>query len=266
MIDTKLGRYVRPITICVISIFAATYTTADRASEAQLRLLRVAVATNFAPVLNEIAKEFEETRNVELRVITGSTGKLYAQITNGLEVDLFLSADQVRIRRLVDIDMAIENSLTTYAEGRLVWWQSRSHPPIDPQKQFDIGDEIRVIAYAQPELAPYGKAAEQALSKCFHLNRSQIRFVHGENVGQAYAHVATGNADAGVVALASIKLADGGSHGAYFNVPRSCHDPIRQDAVILKSSRSVVAAGEFLQFLQSEKVQQRIAEYGYELP
>lgn len=231
-----------------------------------LQPLSVAVATNFAPVLDEVALQFEDTTNIELRLIAGSTGKLFAQIKNGLDVDLFLSADQVRIRRLVEIDMAIEDSLTTYAEGRLVWWQPRSQTNFESRKPYEIGNDIRVISYAQPDLAPYGKAAEQALSKCFRLNRARIRFVHGENVGQAYAHVATGNADAGLVALASINLANAAACEDYFIVPRSCHEPIRQDVVILKSSRRLPAAHQFLHFLQSDKVQQRIAEYGYELP
>ena len=239
---------------------------ANQGSAIHSKSMRIAVATNFAPALDEIVLEFTEATQLVISVISGSTGKLYAQIKNGMDVDLFLAADQVRIRRLVDDGMAVEDTLTTYAEGQLVWWHPGSRQIFNLQNRLDVRNDVSVIAYAQPDLAPYGKAAEQALSNCFRFDRSRIRFVHGENVGQTYAHVATGNADAGLVALASIKLAKSVSQSSYTSVPRSCHEPIKQDAVVLKSSRNTTAARQFLQFLKTDSMQRRMTEYGYMLP
>ena len=203
---TKLRQHVRYLAILVVGLLTAQHVIADRDSGTRVKSLKIAVATNFAPALDEIALEFTTATNIGVRVVTGSTGKLYAQIKNGLDVDLFLSADQVRIRRLVDDGLTLKDTLTTYAVGRLVWWHPGTEPIIASENGFDIRKDIRVITYAQPDLAPYGKAAEEALSKCFRIDRSKVRFVHGENVGQTFAHIATGNADAGLVAQASIKL------------------------------------------------------------
>ena len=263
---TKLRQHVRYLALLVVGLLTAQHVIADEDFGTQMESLKIAVATNFAPALNEIALEFTTTTNIGVKVVTGSTGKLYAQIMNGLDVDLFLAADQVRIRRLVDDGLTLNDTLTTYAVGRLVWWHPGAEPIIDSANRLEIGNDIKVIAYAQPELAPYGKAAEEALSKCFSFDGSRVRFVHGENAGQTYAHVATGNADAGLVALASIKLAESEPKGGYTSVPVACHEPIKQDAVVLKSSRNETTARRFLQFLRNEGIQRRVAEYGYTLP
>lgn len=256
----------RCLAILFVNLIMVTNTLANQDSAIHSKSIRIAVATNFAPALKEIALEFTEANHIAISVVSGSTGKLYAQITNGMDVDLFLAADQVSIRRLVDDGMAIADTLITYAEGRLVWWHHGSPQIFEPQKRLVVRNNVGVIAYAQPDLAPYGRAAEQALAKCFRFDRSQIRFVHGENVGQTYAHVATGNADAGLVALASIKLAESVSQSSYTSVPTDCHEPIRQDAVVLASSRNISAARLFLQFIRTEGIQGRMREYGYTLP
>ncbi|MCY4129686.1 MAG: molybdate ABC transporter substrate-binding protein [Gammaproteobacteria bacterium] len=266
MESTEFTWRVRCFAILLANLFVVTNTLADQSAATKAKSLRIAVATNFTPALKEIALEFTEATNFDVSIVSGSTGKLYAQIKNGMDADLFLAADQVRIRRLVDDGMAFNDTLITYAEGRLVWWHPGSKQSFEPQDRLDIKNDVNVIAYAQPDLAPYGKAAEQALSKCFRFARSRIRFVHGENVGQTYAHVASGNADAGLVALASIKLAQSSAQSSYASVPRSCHEPIKQDAVVLKSSQNVWAARQFLQFLLSEGTQRRMTEYGYTLP
>ena len=261
--NSTQGRRVAGLLI-VLMVSPTAHTNHD--TETTSDPLRIAVATNFVPVLEEIAVEFTASTNVELGLVTGSTGKLYAQIKNGLHVDLFLSADQIRINRLVEAELTIQDTLTTYAHGRLVWWQPGSNQSVDWANKLNIGPDIRVIAHAQPELAPYGKAAVQALSNCFHVDRSRISFVQGENVGQAYAYVATGNADAGLVALSNIKLAALVPRQSYSNVPSTCHKPIKQDAVVLRSSRSVTVARRFIEFLGNNETRRKIAEYGYELP
>ena len=258
--SAKFEQQVRRVVLLLVTVVLSANTTAEPAATGELR---IAVATNFAPVLDEIAAEFTKATRIDVNLIMGSTGKLYAQIKNGMDIDLFLAADQTRIRRLVADGVTFEDTLTTYAEGRLVWWHPGSQPNFDSENTLQIGNEVGVVAFAQPDLAPYGNAAESALSKCFRFDRARIRFVHGENVGQTYAHVATGNADAGLVALASIRIANGVDEGSYAIVPRDCHEPIRQDAVVLKASRNAIAAHQFLDFLLDERTQRRIAEYGY---
>lgn len=257
------GRYA--VILLVVTFFAAnTDTSAD--SAIQPNSLRIAVATNFTPVLKVIATEFTKATRIGISVISGSTGKLYAQIRSGMDVDVFLAADQTRIHRLVEDGMTLDDTLTTYAEGKLVWWQPDSLPIFNTENMLQISSDVSVVAFAQPEIAPYGMAAEQALSKCFQFEHSRIRFVYGENAGHTYAHVATGNADAGLVALASIKISEIAAEDSYTIVPDSCHQPIRQDAVALKASRSADTARQFLNYLRDERAQQLIAAYGYTLP
>ena len=228
--------------------------------------LRIAVATNFVHVLDEITAEFTEITKIRTNVITGSTGKLYAQIRSGMDIDVFLAADQTRVHRLVGDGLTIEDTLSTYAEGRLAWWQPGSRPNFDSGSALEIGNDVSVVAFAQPNLAPYGMAAKQALSKCFRFDRARIRFVHGENAGQTFAHVATGNADAGLVALANIRVAESVETGSYAVVPSECHEPIRQDVVVLTTSRNVTAARQFVDFLQEARIRRLIAASGYRLP
>ena len=266
MTSGRFGRQVRLFIVFCVSLLIAPISHSDHGPVLHSTSLSIAVATNFAPALDEIASAFTDETTIELRAITGSTGKLYAQIMNGMDVDLFLSADQTRINRLVNDDLTISDTQTTYAKGRLVWWQPDSLQSVDWQKRLEIGNDVKVIAHAQPDLAPYGLAAVQALSKCFQFDRSKIDFVQGENIGQAYAYVATGNADAGLVALSNIRLASTVPRNSYSLVPSSCHEPIKQDAVVLRSSQNVVVARRFLEFLRNEKIQQRIAEFGYQSP
>lgn len=265
MNSVRSGLEVRFFAIVCVICLVSPFVYGDNDSRLDSSPLRIAVATNFAPVLDEIAREFTDATGIPLSVITGSTGKLYAQIKNGMAIDVFLSADQSRIGRLVKDGMTINDTLTTYAEGQLVWWEPGSHQSHDWGNRYEIRNDVRIIAHAQPKLAPYGLAAVQALSKCFQYDRSTVSFVLGENVGQAYAYVATGNADAGLVALSNIKLATPPSSDSYSSVPVTCHEPIKQDAVVLKSSQNVTGARQFLEFLHNDSIQELIAEYGYRL-
>ena len=259
----NMARYLAVVTIATC-LALSTFVKPEDTPEANL--LIIAVATNFAPVLSELTIEFKNETNIDTRVITGSTGKLFAQIKNGMDIDVFLSADQSRIHRLVRDGMTIQDTLRTYAQGTLAWWQPGFRPVFDAQKSIRIQEHVDVVAFAQPELAPYGMAAKQALSTCFEFDRSKLRFVHGENAGQTFSHVATGNADAGLVALASIRIADIVEVDSYAVVPNDCHEPIKQDAVVLKTSRNMAAARQFIEFLLKERIQQRIATFGYSSP
>lgn len=250
----------------IICLGLTTQASAQRDQTDQAKSLRVAVATNFAPVFKEIVNAFTAATQIELSVITGSTGKLYAQIKNGMDVDLFLAADQSRINRLVSDGLALNDTQSTYAEGRLVWWEPGSQPSFDKENTLDIGEGVSVVAFAQPDLAPYGIAAEQALMNCFRFDVSRLRFVHGENVGQTYAHVATGNAEAGLVALSNVRLAESITEHSYAIVPKRCHEPIKQDAIVLSTSRNEYIARQFLEFLADERNQHLMLKYGYSLP
>jgi molybdate transport system substrate-binding protein len=225
----------------------------------------VAVATNFLLPAREISAQFEADSGHEVTLVAGATGKLATQILGGAPFDVFLAADRERPQLLVDKKAAVAASSFTYATGSLVLW-SREALPLSG-KEFETLDEARIrrIAMANPRLAPYGKAAEQALDQMGMLTRLSGRIVSGENIGQTFAMAASGNVTAGFIARSQlVGLADN-EKGSWVEVPASFHDPIRQDAVVTMRGNTNKAAYAFVDFLKSGKVQRLIERYGYEM-
>jgi molybdate transport system substrate-binding protein len=224
--------------------------------------VRVAVASNFAPALNRIAADHRRTTGDRLRISSGSTGKLYAQIVGGAPFDILLAADSERPRLLEQNGFAVAGSRFTYAVGRLVLW---SNDPDVGQLGIDglRRDGVRRIALANPRTAPYGAAARQVLERSGLWETLGPRLVFGENVAQAFQFVSTGNADAGFVALSQLGPLDGSSRGSRWIVPRELQAGIEQQAVLLVRDDPRPAADRFLDYLRSAKVRDRLGHLGY---
>ena len=237
-------------------VFAAAFASFPAAAgEATL-----AVAANFKPAMDALERAFEESSQHELTVVAGSTGKLYAQIVNGAPFDLFLAADQERPRRLEAEGMAVAGMRLTYAEGRIVLWDPNGGA-VGPDRL--AASDYRRLAIANPDLAPYGAAAVQVLSALDALEDHAPKIVRGENIGQAFAFVQTGNAELGFVALAQVLSLPGDIRGAYWTPPQDLYDPVRQDAVLLKRAAGNDAANAFMAFLKSEQATTIIDRFGY---
>lgn len=217
----------------------------------------VAVAANFTGVARTLGEAFQARDGLQVRFSFGSTGKLYAQIVQGAPFDALLAADQARPARLEAEGLAVAGTRFTYARGRLVLWTARPGIALGPATLADGG--FRRLALANPDLAPYGAAARQVLESLALWDTLQPRLVRGENVGQAYALVASGNAELGFVAASQV--VDGA--GSRWEVPPATHDPIRQDAVLLVHGRDSAAARGFLAFLQTPDAQAMIRAAGY---
>ncbi len=176
----------------VLSLLLVLFLPGPAAAEEAV----VAVAANFTEVVERLEADFERESGHTVTVVAGSTGKLYAQIANGAPFDVFLSADQERPERLEKEGLAVAGSRFTYATGRLTLWSS------EPGRVGGDGaatlrqGKFRLLAIANPELAPYGAAAKQALEKLGLWDRFKDRIVMGETIGQAHAMVASGNAEA----------------------------------------------------------------------
>jgi len=220
----------------------------------------VAVAANFAEVMERLEADFEAESPHAITITTGSTGQLYAQIANGAPFDALLAADQARPERLEAEGLAVRGSRFTYARGQLVLWSA------DPGRIGDAGPAVlrrgdfRRLAMANPELAPYGLAARQALDG---LAALRGKIVFGENVGQTHAMVATGNAELGFVARSYVDSPRNPAPGSRWTVPETLHEPIRQDAVLLLRGEDNSAARDLLAYLRRPAVRQVIAEHGY---
>ncbi|MEJ2418083.1 MAG: molybdate ABC transporter substrate-binding protein [Exilibacterium sp.] len=224
--------------------------------------VKVAVAANFIAPMKVIAASFEAATGHSAVLSFGSSGKLYAQISNGAPFEVFLSADQAKPKKLEQGTLAVSGSRFTYALGTLALWSANAHlidstPSVLKRGGFDK------LAIANPRLAPYGAAALDVLENLELTETVQGKLVQGENIAQAYQFVSSGNADLGFVALSQVWSRRGISSGSAWLVPVSLYNPIRQDAVLLVQGRNNPAASALLQFMKSETASALIEEFGY---
>jgi molybdate transport system substrate-binding protein len=219
----------------------------------------VAVATNFTNAMSSLVERFEQRTGHRVLVSFGSTGNHYAQIKSGAPFDAFFSADAERPRLLEDEGLIVPGSRFRYAVGRIALWSPRERYVDDAGRVLRTGD-FRHLAIANPDVAPYGAAAREVLQALGIWEALEARLVRGQDIGQAYSFVHTGNAELGFVAWAQLKKPDSEIEGSYWLVPETMHTPIAQEAVLL---RDVPAARALLEFVESADARTIIRSYGY---
>lgn len=218
----------------------------------------VAVATNFVKPAERLATDYKAASGHEISISGGATGKLYAQISEGAPYDAFLSADAKTPEKLVTDGTGVGQPFA-YATGTLVLWSA------DPS--FDLSDPkaaltaARHVAMANPELAPYGKAAAETLDTLGMRDAVADKTVTGENIGQTQTMVASHAAEIGFVAASG--LVGVAEAGARWDVPAEMHGPITQGAVLLKHGEDNRAAQGFLDYLKSDAAKAVIQDFGY---
>jgi molybdate transport system substrate-binding protein len=242
-------------TIAIVSLLASTLVNAAE--------IRVAVAANFAQTLKEIVTLFEKDTGHKVALTQGSTGKLYAQISQGAPFDVLLSADDETPEKLVREGKAVTGTQFTYAVGRLALWSPKSDM-VDEGGQVLKTDKFRFIAIANSRVAPYGRAAVQVMQKLGVLNLIEPRVVQGESITQTFQFVSTGNAQLGFVALSQIIDHGKIKSGSAWIVPETMHEALKQDAVLLNSAKDAAAATALLSFLKSDKAKKIMAAHGYQ--
>ena len=224
---------------------------------------RIAVAANFAEAARQLADDYGRKSGHRIEISSASTGKLYAQIVNGAPFDVLLSADDTTPRKLADEGLADATTLHDYAIGRLVLWSR------DPQRVKDGETLLRKgaierLAIANPELAPYGAAARDALHYVRRWEELKPKLVMGENVGQAAQFVVSGAAPLGLLPRSLVQEARKTTPGSGWEVPAAWHAPIVQSAVLLEHGRNNAAARGFLLYLRSPAAQKKIRAFGYD--
>lgn len=228
--------------------------------------VNVAVAANFAAPMERLAPLFQKESGHTVKVSAGASGKLYAQIRNKAQFDVFLSADEEMPRQLVQDGLAVTGSRFAYATGRLVLWSSQSSLVDEKGSVLNKGN-FKFLAIANPRFAPYGVAAKETLTKLTMWNSIQEKLMKGESVTQTRQLVVTEKADLAFIALSQLmrdgKVAEGGS---WWLVPPEMHNPIHQNAVLLTGAKDQEAAKAFLIFLKSEKARAVMRGFGYEFP
>lgn len=222
--------------------------------------LLVMAAASLAEAMPEVIGEFESATGQEVTLVTGATGTLAAQIENGAPADLFFSADEETIRRLERSGAIRGGTARPYAEGRLVIIWREGTPAPTSLVSLSEGP-YDVISIANPAVAPYGLAAQQALESAAVWESVEGVIVHAGNIGDAYRFVRTGNADAGIVALSLVDV-DSEPHLA---IDPALHDPIRQTAGIVERSTNP-SADRFLEFVTGPEGQAILARHGFAAP
>jgi len=224
--------------------------------------IRVAVASNFKHAMTSLVREFEATSDHKVTMAIGSSGKHYAQIVNGAPYDIFFSADLVRPQLLDNAGVALPGSRFTYAIGRLVLWSPRTDY-IDANGDILSRGKFRYLAMANPRLAPYGMAAQQVLLALGLDEKLKGCLIRGENIGQAFHFVKSGNAELGFVAWSQVKRPGQPIEGSYWEPPSSTYSPIEQQAVLLKDKEATRA---FLAFMKGAEAVKIIQDHGYSTP
>lgn len=224
--------------------------------------LRIAVAANFSSTAEAIARDFEVQENVQVDIISGSSGKLATQMASGAPYDIFLSADRLMPEQLKQQKLAYQNKLFDYAVGIVVFIGKDANIKSDLKRQID---SCRTIAIANPEHAPYGKAAMQALKRLDASIEKSGRLVTGESVGQAMGFIESGAADCGFVALSQV-IGKPDYEGRFVKSEPTMHEVLMQTGIILATSPQTGLAQKFFDTLLSEPSRSKIKEAGYELP
>lgn len=229
--------------------------------------LAVAAAADLQTVLPELISRFRRDTGVAATVSFGSSGNFFAQIQNGAPFDVFLSADIDYARRLIASGHADASSLYEYATGRIVLW-TRNDSGIDVRGGLSVlkDERVRRIAIANPEHAPYGRAAAAAIRAATMDDAVRGKLVLGENISQAAQFVESGNATVGIIALSHAVGPALRSSGTYFLIPSTTHPPIRQAAVVVSSSRNKAIAAQFLAYLRRPEVAQLLERSGFSAP
>jgi molybdate transport system substrate-binding protein len=249
-----------------ILIFCAMAGGLAAGALASAQTLTIAAASDLQAVLPALARNFEQQTGVMTRLTFGSSGNIFSQLQNGAPFDVFLSADLGYPQQLIQGGQAVADTLYEYASGRIVVW-ARKDAGLDMQRGLAMLSDSRVrkVAIANPEHAPYGRAAVAALRHENLYDAVQPKLVLGENISQAAQFVQSGNADAGILAL-SVALAPALQPvGVYREIPSAFHPPIRQAAVVLRSSNHQKKARDFLEFLKRPESLKLLADFGFDI-
>ena len=226
------------------------------------RKLSIAAAADLQFALADGGRQFRRQHpQTELAIDYGSSGNFYAQIRNGAPFDLYLSADVQYPRNLAHDGLVPADSVFVYAAGRIAVWVPASSK-LDPATALS-DPSVRRIAIANPQHAPYGRAAEAALRNLGLYDSLAKKLVLGENISQTLQFIQSGAADTGIVALSLALAPTVREQGRYWEVPVSAYPKIEQGGVILKDSS---AAREFREWLLGPSGRSLLKQYGFSLP
>lgn len=252
----------RPLRVYLIIIFILILTACTSQDEEPNKLY-VAAASQLQYALSDIGKSFEQETGIEIVFTFGATGILAQQISQGAPYDLFVAADEPTIDLLLENNSIIPESVKHYATGRIALMFANM-PTLGEEinEKLLLNTTIKAISIANPEHAPYGKAAIEALEAWGISEQVQPKLVYAENIRQAYQYVSTGHAELGIVALALV-IHD---NFPYQLIDSNVHQPIVQTLGIPKQTANLELSNQFAEYILSTKGRDIFSYYGYDLP
>lgn len=256
---------IRLAAILAVALSSTLSWTQERKAASELL---VAAAADMNPALKEISVQFEKRTGVHVKLSFGASGALTQQIENGAPFDVFFSADMDYPKQLIAARHADSASLYQYSLGKLVLWAPASSPLDIERKGMEVllDPSVKKIAIANPQHAPYGRAAVAALKHTGLYDRLSDRFVMGENVSQAAQFAESGNAQAGFVALAHALSPAIKNTGKFWIVPADYYPALEQGVVIVSGSTHKKEAEDFLEYVKSKDAAEVLSRYGFTLP
>lgn len=231
--------------------------------------MNIAAAADLQFALEDLTRQFHAVHpEIVPRIAYGSSGNFYSQILNQAPFDVFLSADLEYPLQLVQRGLAARDAVFEYGVGRLAVWVP-ADSPLDvaaEQMQVFLDSSVHHIAIANPQHAPYGRAAEAALRSAGVYDRIAGKLVFGENIAQTLQYVQSGAADVGIVALSLATAPNLRGKGRYWEVPLGSYPRLWQGGVVLSSARNPQAAAAFRTYLTGATGRRILQQYGFSLP
>jgi molybdate transport system substrate-binding protein len=229
--------------------------------------LTIAAAADLQFAMFDISARFQKESGTKVKLLYGSSGNFIQQIQNGAPFDMFFSANLDYPKQLEASELTEPGTFYGYAKGKLVLWV-----PNDSKLDLTLGlkallnPAVNKIAIANPQHAPYGKAAVAAMQQEKVYDRVKDKLVLGENISQAASFVTSGAADIGIIALSLALSPNMKDHGRYFEIPGSDYPAIEQACVVLRSSKNKDAARKFLDFIKTPAAREILRDYGFDVP
>jgi molybdate transport system substrate-binding protein len=259
MRDSRSGMPIKSRKVAAIVLLAIAGTRAVETQE-----VRVAAAADLKFAMTDLTGQFEKQTGTKVDVTYGSSGNFFAQLQNGAPFDLFFSADIGYPRKLEAAGLAEPGTLYEYAVGQIVIW-TPADAKVDVAKlgwNALLDPSLQRIAIANPEHAPYGRAAVAAMKKAGIYDQVKPKLVYGENISQAAQFVQSGNAQAGIVAM-SLAVSPAMKDGKRWEIPAEMHPAIEQAVIVMKDAKNKDQAKAFLEFVKSREARTTLAKYGF---
>ncbi len=251
------------IAVAALSWSAAAVDTPPSATGT----ITVAAAADLIFALDELNAKFQAIHpGTAVKVTTGASGNLFAQIRQGAPFDVFLSADMNFPRELVKTGAADERSLASYAIGHLVLWTTKTNLPVRQGLAVLTNATIGRIALANPATAPYGRAARAALTNAGLWEAVQPKLVLGDNIAQTAQFVQTGNADVGLVSLSLVSAPKLAGVGVWWPVPEDAYPRLEQGVILTARGATNDLARAYLTFLGSDTARVVLDRFGFRRP